>query len=199
MNILKNSKLRIAVVGIATLVMLTACTGNSEESEKGGRAATEEQQAVATGFERLTKSQQVPVFDWSQERQTVIDVETIRATGATSTTAFYLEGVGMIGWCPSAGAPVPSTYQLTGSTQWVDLPGDESRVLYGVEQGEPTGVYIGGSSGTWTLCLDDNGNKFAKYWEGYVDSTVGIITSYPADKRVVVEDLTFEFTEAPGS
>ncbi len=173
------------------------CSNNSEESEKGGKTAKEEQKAVQTGFNRLSNSQQVPTFDWSQERQTVIDVETIRATGATSTTAGYLEGIGLIWWCPSAGAPVPSSYQLSGSTQWVDLPDDNSRELFSIDQGEPTGVYIGQSSGTWTLCLDNNGKKFAKYWEGYVDSTIGIINSYPADKRVVVQQATFNFTEKP--
>lgn len=195
-----NTKhIKSILLSIAAVLALTACPSNSDEQKKGGETAKEEQQAIQTGFNRLSDSQQIPVFDWSQERQTVIDVETIRATGATSTTAGYLEGIGMIWWCPSAGAPVPSTYQLSGTTQYVDLPGDESRELYGIDQGEPTGIYVGDSSGTWTLCLDDNGNKFAKYWEGYVDSTVGIVTSYPAQLRVVVDDITFQFTENPNS
>lgn len=186
-----------AIVAVASIFILASCSAGDEQARKGGETAQEEQEAVQTGFTRLSDAQPIPVFDWSQERQTVIDVETIRATGATSTTAGYLEGIGLIWWCPSAGAPVPGTYQLSASTQYVDLAGDESRARYPIDQGEPTGVYIGSSSGTWTLCLDDNGNKFAKYWEGYVDSTVGIVTSYPADKRVVVEDITFQFTENP--
>lgn len=184
------------VVAIALVFGLAACT-DTAQSSKGAETAKAEQNAVQTGFNRLNTSQQIPTFDWSQERQTVIDVETIRATGATSTTAFYLEGIGLIGWCPSAGAPVPSTFQLSASTQYVDLPGDGTRELLPIDQGEPTGVYVGPSSGTWTLCLDDNGKKFGKYWEGYVDSTIGIVTSYPANKRVVVSQATFEFTDNP--
>lgn len=183
-----------------TAGVLSACTSPAKgdnQRKVGGANAVAEQQAVGTGFQRLTQTQVIPSFDWSQERQTVIDVETIRATGAVSTTAGYLNGVGMIWWCPSSGAPVPSTYQLSASSQWVDLPGDETRALFQLDQGEPTGVYVGDSSGTWTLCLDDQGRKFAKYWEGFVDSTVGIVTSYPADKRVKVDEVTFKFTENP--
>ena len=191
----KSTKKYILLI-TAVVLAISACTP-SKESSKGADTTKQEQDAVQTGFNRLNNSQQIPVFDWSQERQTVIDVETIRATGATSTTAGYLEGIGMIWWCPSAGAPVPGTYQLSGSTQYADLPGDDSRQYLALDQGEPTGVYVGESSGTWTLCLDDNGNKFAKYWEGYVDSTVGIVSTYPADKRVVVEDITFQFTDNP--
>ncbi len=193
---MNNTKLKYVIVVIAGLLIMSAC--DNPQSSKGAETAKQEQDAVQTGFNRLNNSQQIPTFDWSQERQTVIDVETIRATGATSTTAGYLEGIGMIWWCPSAGAPVASTYQLSGSTQYADLPGDGSRELLPLDQGEPTGVYVGPSSGTWTLCLDDNGKKFAKYWEGYVDSTVGIVTSYPADKRVVISEATFTFTDKPG-
>lgn len=195
------NKFRSAIAGAFITILLvsslTACTATDASQQKGGETAKQEQQAVQTGFNRLSNSQQIPTFDWSQERQTLIDVETIRATGATSTTAGYLEGVGLIWWCPSIGAPVPSTYQLSASQQWVDLPGDHTYELKPVDQGEPTGVYIGQSTGTWTICLDDNGKKFGKYWEGYTDSTTGIITTYPADKRVVVSDVTFKFTDNP--
>lgn len=184
------------VVGLVALALLgTGCNLNSKEAKQGGKNTAAEQKAVSDGFSRLADSQPIPSFDWSQERQTVIDVEKVRATGATTTTAGYLEGVGMIWWCPSFGAPVPSTYQLSADEQWVDIPDDHERTRFNVQQGEPTGIYVGPSSGTWTLCLDDNGKKFAKYWEGYVDSTVGIVSSYPADKRIVIQSSTYDFTE----
>ena len=192
MNIKKSVKKSVMVLVLA--VALAACSSSSE-AKKGGETASREQTAVQTGFNRLSRSQPIPQFDWSQERQTIIDIETIRATGAVSTSAGYLEGVGLIWWCPSFGASVPSTYQLSGSTQWVDLPNDRTKERFEIDQGEPTGVYVGDSAGTWTLCLDDNGNKFAKYFEGYVDVTVGVVDSYPADKRIVIADATFEFTE----
>lgn len=192
-----NKRITATILAAGLLLSGAACNLNSKDQKQAGKNAAEEQKAVSDGFSRLSNSQQIPSFDWSQERQTLIDVEKARATGAVTTTAFYLEGVGLIGWCPSIGAPVASTYQLSADQQYVDLPGDHTTDRVQVQQGEPTGVYVGSSSGTWTLCLDNNGKKFAKYWEGYVDSTVGVVSSYPADKRIVITSATFDFTEAP--
>lgn len=191
-----NKKMFTVILIPVLLLVGTACSG-SKEGKEAGRNTAEEQKRVSEGFGRLSDSQPVPTFDWSQERQTLIDVETARATGATTTTAFYLEGIGLVGWCPSVGSPVPSTSQLSATEQWVDIPGDNTNSLVNVDQGEPTGVYVGQSAGTWTLCLDDNGKKFAVYWEGYVYSTVGVVSSYPADKRHVISHPTFEFKDAP--
>lgn len=191
-----GKKLIIPIL-LSMVLFGTACNLNSKTQKASGKNAAAEQKAVSDGFSRLVNSQPIPSFDWSQERQTVIDVEGAMATGATTTTAFYLEGIGLVGWCPSIGAPVPSTYQLSADQQWVDLPGDHTTDQKQVQQGEPTGVYIGPSTGTWTLCLDNNGKKFAHYWEGYVASDIGINSSYPADKRVIITGATYNFTEAP--
>lgn len=183
------------IIGAVSLILLltgTACT-NMDQRHSGANAAAE-QKAVSDSFGRMSNSQPPPSFDWSQVRQTVIDVESAQSTGAASTTAFYLEGVGLIEWCPSIGSPVASTTQLSATKQWVDLPGDHTRDLREVDQGEPTGIYPGQSSGTWTLCLDNNGKKFAHYWEGYVSSDIGV-RSYPAEKRVAITGSTFNFTD----
>lgn len=189
-------KTSITITLMALILIGAACTTTKTRRQSGQNAASE-QKAVSDGFSRLSNSQQIPSFDWSQERQTLIDVERARATGAATTSAGYLEGIGLIWWCPSIGAPVPSTYQLSADQQWVDLPGDHTTDRVQVQQGEPTGTYIGQSSGTWTLCLDNNGKKFAAYWEGYVSSTIGIDSSFPADKRKQITSSTYNFTEPP--
>lgn len=188
-------KLSVIIAALAVAITVTACKQGDESAKKGGETAQQEQQAVQTGFNRLSKSQQIPTFDWSQERQTLIDVETIRATGATSTSSGYSEYGNLIWWCPSAGAPVPSTYQLSSSQQYVDLPGDESRGRYPIDQGEPTGVYVGPSNGTWVVCLDDAGQRIGQYWEGPVNVTVGVVNGLPSDKRVRVAESTFTFED----
>ena len=190
-------KTGILVLAMIVLIFGAGCTQRNKANKAAGQNAAGEQQAISSGFGRLSNSQPIPSFDWSQERQTLIDVERARATGTTTTSSGYLEGVGLVWWCPSIGAPVPSTYQLSAADQWVDIPNDHSSERFQLEQGEPTGVYVGESAGTWTLCLDDNGKKFAKYWEGYVESTVGVVSNYPADKRVVISSATFQFTEKP--
>lgn len=188
------------VIGLIALVAIAAgCEwGSSEENRQAGRNANAEQQAISDSLSQLVDSQQIPTFDFSQERQTVIDAETVRATGATSTALFYIEGVGLEFWCPSIGAPVPSTYQLSANESWVDIPGDESRELFNVQQGEPTGVYVGDSNATWVICLDDQGRSFGQYWEGPVGATVASVENLPADKRIQPTDIQFEFTTENG-
>lgn len=193
-------RIAIGIIGLIALVAIAAgCDwGTSEENRQAGNNAASEQQAVSDSFSQLVDSQQIPSFNFSQERQTVIDAETVRATGATSTALFYIEGVGLEFWCPSIGAPVPSTYQLSANESWVDIPGDESRELFNVQQGEPTGVYVGDSNATWVICLDDQGRSFGQYWEGPVGATVASVENLPADKRIQPTDIQFEFTTENG-
>jgi hypothetical protein len=173
---------------LASTLLVTSCSEGTSSN-----ANSEAQQAITTGFDRLQKSQPVPVFDYSAIRQTVIDVQNIQANGVITTTSFYLEGVGLVHWCPSKGLPVPSTYQLTGSTQYVDVPGDRTYEKLPVDQGESIGLYVGNSNGTNVICLDDNGKSFLFYWEGPVGSTSGVI-QYPEDKRVRLNgDPSYKF------
>lgn len=188
----------IGVAIVALLVVVLSSCSNPESSKDAGKNAVQENESINDGITKMSKSQQVPSFDYSQERQTLIDVLTIRATGAVSTTAVYVEGVGLIGWCPSFGAPIPSTYQLTAGTQYADIPGDDSRELFPLEQGEPTGDYPGDSAGTWILCLDDQGKKFAHYAEGIVDTTVGVVDTYPKDKQYVLSASTYDIKDEGG-
>jgi len=184
------------LAALATCALLAAgasCT-SSKSSKTAGQNANDEQQAIATGVGRLLDSQQVPTFDYSQERQTVIDVETIRAEGTHGTAYATTFNGELIWWCPTIGAPVPSTYQLSSATQYVDIPGDHTRDRFPLEQAEPTGVYVGESAGTWSLCTDNAGQPFAKYEEANVGWTSGTVTDLPTEKRAEVNEITFAFT-----
>lgn len=177
------------VAAVALLAVLGACS----KSGDGEDARERESRAINAGFDRVTQSQQVPSFDYSQERQTLIDVLTARAEGTHGTAyARSLDG-SLIWWCPTVGAPIPSTYQLTNPDQIVGGDGGntEEQVL---PLGEPSGVYTGESAATWTMCLDDNGTPFAQYEEAIVGWTAGVVNDLPADKRAQVDEITFEFS-----
>lgn len=186
----------VAALSLAALALLGACTLDKDNGADKNRES--EQSSIATGFERVTRSQQIPVFDWSQERQTLLDVLTVRAEGTHGTAEVTALDGTLLWWCPTAGAPIPSTYQLSNPDQVV-TPGPRERGTATVAQGEPTGVYTGASEATWVLCLDDNGNAFAKYDEAQVRWTAGTVSGLPSDKRARVDEITFEFTtESPG-
>jgi len=185
----------ITATAVALLIAITSACSVRTGADKAAQEVTEqESSAVQNGVADLGRNQPIPQFDYSQIRQTVIEVETAQATGAVTTSAFYLEGVGLVEWCPSIGVPVAATTQLSNPTTYVDIPGDRTYEKFPLPQPEPTGVYPGDTSATYVLCVDDNGKPFAHYWEGYTVNDVGV-REYPADKRVtLVGDPTMEFS-----
>jgi hypothetical protein len=190
-----KNKIITALVGLCLVLGVAACT---ESGGKEPNARERETNAIATGFDRLTRSQQVPSFDFSQERQTLIDLTTIRAHGTHGTAvATALDG-SLIWWCPTQGAPVPSTYQLTNPEQIIGRGGRNHYEGQTIPLGEPTGVYTGDSAATWTLCLDLSGKPFARYEEQNVGWTSGVVNGLPVDKQARVDEITFEFTEPEG-
>jgi len=184
----------IAGLTLAGALLLGACDDNSDRNNTAREAINDQQTAINNGLSRQLDSQQVPTFDYSEERQTLIDVLTIRADGSIGTTSFYLEGVGLVGWCPSSGAPVPSTYQLTPPEQYIALEDDDTRQKFPTALAEPTGVFPGDSAATWVVCLDDAGNPFGVYHEGPVNSIIGVVSGLPEELRYRVDELTYEFT-----
>lgn len=185
---------RITVGALLALCLLGAACTKTNNTRKASQNGRDESEQVATGFSRVIDSQQIPVFDWSQERQTLIDILSVRAEGSHGTAvAMTIDGT-LLWWCPTTGAPIPSTYQLSNPEAFVDPPdrGGQTDVL--VPQGEPTGVYPGDSQATYVLCLDDNGKAFAQYEEANVRWSSGVVNGLPADKRARVDEITFDFT-----
>jgi len=104
----------LLVVGL----VLTSCGGkDKEDNKKAGRSVVDQQRAVTISQERQNKTQPPKIYGTSVIKQVLMDVEDIQATGAVSTTQMFLEGVGMIGWFPSVGSPVPASWQLSPSKQ----------------------------------------------------------------------------------
>ena len=188
-------RLTIAAALLA-LVALAACSPDDSKQSKDVR--DRETDAINTGFDRLTNSQQVPSFDYSQERQTLLDAMTIRAQGTHGTAVVTALDGTLLWWCPTVGAPVPSTYQLTNPDQVVGRGGRNHYEGQVLPLGEPSGVYTGDSAATWVLCLDDHGKAFAQYDEANVRWTSGVVNGLPADKRARVDEITFDFKTKAG-
>jgi hypothetical protein len=132
----------------------------------GEQSAVDADRAITNSqLERYQANQPVPAYDWSQYRQTVIDVETAQVHGVATTTFFFNQGVdNPVKVCPSIGFPVATTSQLTNPDQVIYAA--NGNVTVG--QMEPTGVYTGDSTGTYVVCVSDKGTKYVTYWEGFV-------------------------------
>jgi len=197
MSILKNKKLWLLAGLVLVIELLASCEQDGSEGAEDRQSDTINTgvNRIVESVEKVQKSSPLPVFDFSQEYQTLVDVLTIRAEGTNGTAvATNLDG-SLKWWCPTLGAPIPSTYQVTPSQQYVDIDSDGTREKLPVDLPEPTGVIVGDSSATWILCLDNAGTKFAKYDEANIEWVSGEVSGLPADKRSRVDEITFEFTD----
>lgn len=189
-TLIRNRPLLWLAGVFAVGLLMFGCSDDSQASKDVRKAETD---AINNGFEKLTKSQQVPAFDYSQERQTLIDILTVRARGSHGTAVATSFGGDLLWWCPTVGAPVPSTYQLSNPDQVVGHGSSNHYEGNVLPLGEPSGVYTGDSAATWTLCLDDSGKPFAHYEEANVGWISGVVNNLPADKRAKVDEITFQF------
>lgn len=153
---------KITAIALTAILALAAFGCASESNaNKSDRKASEE------SLQRQQKSQPTPIFDYSQARQNLIEIVTAQAETTQTTSFFFLEGIGLVGSCPSIGFPIASTTQLTNPEAKVK---DHDFTL---PQVEPSGVYTGDSTGTYTICVDPDGNPYANYFEGYVQTVTG--------------------------
>ena len=134
----------------------------------------QESQTVAEQQKQYLISQPVPVFDWSLERQLVIELYKLRNEKVT-THSVWRSDYGMIeGDCPSMGYGIPYDTSLTNPLQKV--LGYEAVV----EQPEPNGVFASkNTTATWVMCIDTD--KPGALLPVYVESKV---TVYPYPVKV---------------
>lgn len=168
---------RIAVIAASTAVLATgfALAGCSS-------GVSTDQAQTNSQLIKYERSQPTPQFDYSQYRQTIINVESAEAHGVATTTFMFDQGVATpVMSCPSLGYPIASTAQLTNPQQNV---GSNGAV---VAQMEPTGVYTGDSTGTYVTCVGTSGKTSVDYWEGFV-YTVGGPAHWDATAKQVVAD-----------
>jgi hypothetical protein len=157
---------RIAI-GAASVVLLLVLAGCGSTFQGNNKANNTDRDTTRNGFEKLQASQPTPIYDYSQLRQNLIEIQDAQANSTQTTSFFFLEGVGLIGSCPSIGFPVASTTQLTNPES------KYSKKDFVITQGEPTGVYTAESTGTYTICVDGDGQPYANYFEGYVQTVTG--------------------------
>lgn len=178
---MKRTALALAVLALGA----TACTANKNAAQKADRAVSNE---ILTKYQQ---SQPVPVFDYSQLRQNLIEIENVQARSTVTHTFFFNLGqVDPLYDCASIGLPIPSTYQLTAGD--AKYSGHSDAV---VPQIEANGVYTADSTGTHVICLDAAGKAYDFYWEGFVASVTHDATwDYGTHKMVVTGASTAEFT-----
>lgn len=177
-----NKIILAVVMAIVITLFFGACSTPTTNS------VMNDQNQTNTQLSLFQKNQPVPVNDWSQYRQTAIDVEQAQIHGMATTTFFFNQGNPVpFKTCPSIGYPVASTAQLTNPDQ-IAINNNYSTLVDGVVgQQEPNGVYTGPSEGTYVVCVQPNGTKYITYWEGFVHTEGGPAHFDKASGQVVMD------------
>jgi hypothetical protein len=161
----------IASAALAGLVALAGCSHAPNTQQK-------EQNAQTGDTSSLITNQPLPHYNFSQIRQTAIDIENIEAQGTQTTSFFFNQGVqDPIFVCPSLGLPVPNTAQLSNPQQIAPVSGNYGGGTQVIGQMDPNGIYApSSSSGTAVICVNASGQPYVKYWEGFVDAVTAPAT-----------------------
>lgn len=165
-------KLRVLTVAAFCLVALTAAECESENT-----ADVKDKKAVNAQQEQYAIGQPVPRFDWSLERDLVVQLYRAR-NEEVATHTVWRSNMGMIeGDCQSIGFGLPYDTSLTNPLRTV-------RVYQGgavIEQPEPNGIFASKNSmATWVMCVVQDG-ELVSTAPIYIESKV---TVYPMPVNV---------------
>ncbi len=163
-----KKKYGILVIILAIVLVVSSCSKSDTPS-----AVSQDKNTAAQQLLDLQKAHPTPRFTRSQLRQNLIEITTAQAETTATTSFFWNQGVATpVHSCPSIGFPIPTTMQLTNPEQSVRMGSDGSG-SHTLPLAEQTGVYTGESTGTYVICVDAEGNGYAMYWEGFVQTVAG--------------------------
>jgi hypothetical protein len=169
---MRRMTLLLLAAPVAMMLMASSCddTQSSNQTETNVQAS---QQEV------YNQGQPLPLFPYSNYRETLIQLEQQLATGTPTTWTTWESYSGQPeGVCKSMGWPIPVTVQLSNPSQaqW-NTAGGSGIGGVAVGQMDPIGVYPPPSGmGTWAMCLDSAGVVHPDYIEGVVNAY-----SYPVE------------------
>jgi len=168
---------KLIVLIISAFVLFTGCLETP--------VANKEAQVVSRQQSQYAKAQPVPSFDWSFERDLVIQLYNLRNTKVATHTVWRSD-YGMIeGDCASIGYGLPYDTSLTNPLVATDVS-DRGRVhtysggaLASIEQAEPNGIYASkNTTATWVMSVDKETRQIMPL---YIESKV---TVYPYPVKV---------------
>lgn len=161
----------------AAILALSAC-------QEAGQTEAKDQQAVARQQQQYQIGQPVPAYDWSLERDLLIQLYNMR-NREVATHSVWRSAMGLIeGDCPSMGYGIPYDTSLTNPLQAIDVPYHPESAV--VEQAEPNGVFPSkNTSATWVFCVGPTGALEPMFVETMVTVYPGPVSVDYGSNRVV--------------
>jgi hypothetical protein len=166
----------VSAIVLAGISLFVGCTPTTPSSEKQDSRQVQQQQS------QYAKGQPIPAFDWSLERDLVIQLYTVRNMKA-ATHSVWRSDRGMVeGDCPSYGYGIPYDTSLTNPLQ---STGNSMHAITTIEQAEPNGIFASkNTAATWVMCLGTAGSIEPVYVETKVTVYPGPVDVDYATNRV---------------
>lgn len=141
---------KLFTLGLIGAITISISGCNEPKQEKLDQLAVQAQQS------QYAKSQPVPVYDWSFERERVIQLYNLR-NEKVSTHTVWRSDYGLIEYdCTSMGYGIPYDTSLTNPLQ--HYSGRSTGEGSAVGQAEPNGVFAStNTAATWVMCVGDSG------------------------------------------
>lgn len=189
----------LPVVALVVAAMVGGMTATGGVAGASSQSPNEADQATSTRILKgYQNNQPVPVFTYSQLRQNLIEIETAQAQTTQTTSFFFNQGVAApIMSCPSIGFPIPTTYQLSNPEQLSRHGGSGGGGNVVLPQVEANGAFTGDSSGTYVICVNAQGQPYASYWEGFVQTVTGPAT-WSNGQVQLTGPPSFKFSKSKG-
>lgn len=171
----------LGLVAVAALA-LAACNGfnNANSAEAGG---------VNTQQAQYEKAQPVPYYDYSLQRQALIDIYNAQNRNTQTWDIVTSYAGSFLFECEAVGWPIPVTTQLTNP--WtVSNGGNIPNTGAGnvaIGQAEPNGTYSGNTQGTYILCIRPDGKVAPVYTENNVQMFPYAV-HWDAARNAIVDD-----------
>lgn len=166
---------------IILLIVMSGCKEGTQTESAKVTASVEHQQS------QYAKAQPVPAYDWSLERDIVIQLYNIRNMKALTHSVWRSDRGLIEGDCASIGFGIPYDTSLTNPLVATDIDqsGEEHHyqggALTSIEQPEPNGIFASkNTAATWVMCAGGVGTIEPVYVETKV-------TVYPYSVNVNYE------------
>lgn len=162
------NKLTMTICLCMPFMMATDC----KSPERADRERVEEQQEI------YAQAQPIPQFDYSLEREVVIELYEARNSNVATHTVWRSETGVIEGDCSSIGYPIPYDTGVTNPLQYY-------RNGTVIEQAEPNGLFASkNSTATWVRCVDNQHRVTPIYVESRVTAYPYPVEVDPTTNRV---------------
>ena len=146
-------------------VPLMACVPEENNTETRDREAVQRQQS------QYQIAQPIPGFDWSLERELLIQLYNVRNSEVTTHSVWRSDLGTVEGDCASMGYGLPYDTSLTNplQPQWGQRASQGAFAGVSVGQAEPNGVFANtNTAATWVFCIGASGALEPVYVEAKV-------------------------------